>query len=74
MTGPRNRRAIARSQRERAVIRATWIELVQRSPFEPVTARRLAERLPFKLSPSALYWHMDHIRIDAALAELSGGG
>jgi hypothetical protein len=66
---PRNPRAVARALRERAEIRRVWLELVRAEPFERVTARILAARLPFRLSISALHWHMRHIRLEACLAE-----
>jgi hypothetical protein len=61
---------VTRSLRERAQIRRVWLELVQREPFERHTAKEIARHLPFKLARSSVYWHMQRIRAEAALAAL----
>ena len=73
MSGPpRNPRAVARAQRERAAIRAVWLDLVQREPFERHTAKDIARHLPFKLSRSTIYWHMQRISLEARLESVTG--
>ena len=71
MTGPRNPRAVKRSLRERAEIRRVWLDLVQAAPFERHDAASIAARLHFKLSPSAIRWHMRAIRTEAFVAKLT---
>jgi len=61
---------VTRSLRERAQIRRVWLELVQREPFERHTAKEIARHLPFRLARSSVYWHMQAIRAEAALAAL----
>jgi hypothetical protein len=69
MSGPRNRKAFSRAQRERAAIRAIWLELVARQPFERVTAEGIRRRLPFRLARRTVSHHMERIRLEAILAE-----
>jgi hypothetical protein len=69
VTSPRNIKAFRRSQRYRVEIRRVWIDLVQRRPFEPVTAAAIARHLKFTLSASAIRWHMRAIRTAALVAD-----
>lgn len=73
MSIPRNKRAVERAQREREAIREAWIALIERSPFEPVTAEMLRRQCGLRLHASTVRWHMRAIRLAAALTEVSGG-
>jgi hypothetical protein len=66
-----NTRAIKRAESQREAIRRAWLGLTRVAPFERVTARRLAELLPFRIGRSTLSRHMADIRLEALLAELS---
>jgi hypothetical protein len=66
MTGPRNRKAFARSQALRAAIRSI---LEQHPPLlPPLTARQIARRLTRAPSERCIQWHMSAIRLEAELA------
>jgi hypothetical protein len=74
VTGPRNARSVARAQRQRAEIRRVWLELVQLQPFERHTHKDIAKHLPFRLSRSTIYWHMQRIRLEAELEAMTATG
>ena len=77
-TGPRNRLAVARSERAREAIFQAWGELVLEFAYSwparrPPTAKEVARRLPAqyqRLSERAIAWHMSRINLEAQRAEL----
>ena len=77
-TGPRNRQAVARSERAREAIFQAWGELVLEFAYHwptvsrPPTAKDIARRLPAqyqRLSERSITWHMSRINLEAQLAE-----
>lgn len=73
MSGPRNKPAFERGQRHRAAIRAAWLELLERKPFDLHTAAHVLRLLPPEfggLSVRCVQWHLQRIRFEAEQAEL----
>ena len=78
MSGPRNRQAVARSERAREAIYQVWGELALEYVYSwpasrPPTAKDIARRLPAqyqRLSERAIAWHMSRINLEAQRAEL----
>ena len=78
VSGPRNRPAVARSERAREAIFQALGELVLEYAYNwptrrPPTAKDIARRLPDRyrrLSERSITWHMSRINLEAQLAEL----
>ena len=81
VSGPRNRQAVARSERAREAIFQAWGELVLEFAYSwparrPPTAKDIARRLPDRyrrLSERSITWHMARIAIESQTGELCPG-
>ncbi len=71
MSGPRNRKAFAKAQRDRAAIREALLEHSRQHPISaPPTAEELRQTLGLRLSIRRLQQHVRSLRIEAEIREL----